>query len=196
MQASNWCCDSGRADAQVLYAPRASAAYAASAELAARLPGEAAALPILSLELAGVGRQPQLRFDTNHVLLPAVPLNFESSATFRVVNDGYDNLDLRFRLPSDTENIPLQLHFPEGTLVGIAKASIPVVVTFASSKAASFTADAEFLDQDGAHSQPRLWYKRAWLSTPQAVVPFIGRDNDSSCHASGRPRFGRAQSAR
>ena len=156
MQAQQQCCVCDQGDAQVLYAPRASAAYAATAELAAKLPNEAAALPILSLELAGVGRQPQLRFDTDHVLLPAVPLNIESSATFRVVNDGYDNLDLTFRLPSDTENIPLQLHFPEGTLVGIAKASIPVVVTFASSKAASFTADAAFLDQDGATRQRSL----------------------------------------
>jgi hypothetical protein len=137
---------------QVLFQPRTATAYAGAAELAAQLPHEDAPLPILALDLAGAGRQPRLAFDTGHVLLPAVPLHVQSSATFRVITDGYDNLDLKVRLPSDTANLPLELKFPEGTLVGIAKASIPVVVTFAAGRSTSFTANIEFLDQDGARA--------------------------------------------
>jgi hypothetical protein len=142
--------DARHSGLQVLFQPKALTSYEATAQLSAKHASEAAPLPILTLEFSGHGRHPHLTFDTGHVLLPAVPLNVRSTCTFRVINDGYDNLDLKFRLPADKENVPLQLEFPEGTMVGIAKKSIPVVVTFEASKSTSFTANVEFLDQDGA----------------------------------------------
>ena len=42
-----------------------------------------------------------------------------------------------------------QVEFPEGNLIGIAKEQLPVVVTFKSDKPLSFTANIEFLDEDG-----------------------------------------------
>ena len=136
---------------QVLFQPKASTEYDATAELSAKLAdSDDAALPILSLELCGTGRTPRLAFDRLQVFLPAVPLGITSSASFRVMNDGYDNLDLKVRLPSDTENVPLEVEFPEGALIGLAKASIPVVVKCTAAKVAGFTANVEFLDQDGA----------------------------------------------
>jgi hypothetical protein len=62
----------------------------------------------------------------------------------------YDNVELRCRLPSDEENLPLKLEFPQGNVLGVAKAVIPVVVSLNAQHPLSFTADAEFLDEHGA----------------------------------------------
>jgi hypothetical protein len=139
---------------QILFQPRAAMDYKASAELSARLATEEEPLRILTLEFCGTGRHPRLVFDCSHVVLPAVPLGVYSSRTFRVVNDGYDNLDIQFRLPADTQNVPLELKFPEGTMVGIAKASVPAVVLFKASRPTSFTANIEFMDEDGVFQCP------------------------------------------
>jgi len=42
-----------------------------------------------------------------------VPLGMKSWATFHIVNDGYDNLELRFRLPADESHLPISIDFPE-----------------------------------------------------------------------------------
>ena len=61
----------------------------------------------------------------------------------------YDNVELRCRLPSDEENLPLSLEFPQGNVLGIAKATVPVVVKMTVHRPQSFTADLEFLDENG-----------------------------------------------
>jgi hypothetical protein len=138
----------GHADVQALFQPRACAEYDMTAALNAQVDGEED-IKILDIHLRGSGRRPQLLFDTMHVVLPSTPLGIQSSAEFRIINDGYDNVDLKHRLPVDSEHLPLELKFPEGTMVGIAKNSIPVVVTFQAQKATSFTARLEFIDDDG-----------------------------------------------
>lgn len=72
-----------------------------------------------------------------------------SEAMFHVVNDGFDNLELRYRLPPDEVHVPLSISFPEGTLIGIAKEKLPVVMSFQASQPLSFTASVEFLDEEG-----------------------------------------------
>ena len=52
-------------------------------------------------------------------MLPPVPLGHTARTSFYVTNEGYDNLQLDFRLPADKVRMPLQLYFPEGRLVGI-----------------------------------------------------------------------------
>jgi len=42
-----------------------------------------------------------------------VPLGMKSWGTFHIVNDGYDNLELRFRLPADETHLPISIDFPE-----------------------------------------------------------------------------------
>jgi hypothetical protein len=133
---------------QVFYQPRASTAYAMTVALSAQASGEDS-LKILDIHLRGSGRRPRLLFNTPHIVLPAVPLGIASHAEFSIINDGYDNVDLRHRLPADAEHLPLQLKFPQGTMIGIARTSIPVIVCFQACKASSFTAVIEFLDHDG-----------------------------------------------
>jgi hypothetical protein len=45
-----------------------------------------------------------------------------------IINKGYDNLETKCRLPVDSSRIPIQLSFPEGTLLGVAKEQLPVEV--------------------------------------------------------------------
>ena len=68
---------------------------------------------ILTFDITGTGRRPRLQFEAPEVVLPAVPIGVQSSAVFYIENDGYDNLDLKYRLPADTVNVPLSVEFPE-----------------------------------------------------------------------------------
>ncbi len=78
--------------------------------------------PSLALPLAcgpqGVGQYPRIAFDVRECLLPPVPLGLRSTATFFVINNGYDNLELKYRLPADEGHLPMEVEFPEGTLIG------------------------------------------------------------------------------
>ena len=44
--------------------------------------------------MKGEGAFPKLIFDKMQVILPIVPLGIEARASFRVINDGYENLNL------------------------------------------------------------------------------------------------------
>ncbi|GBG28496.1 Cilia- and flagella-associated protein 65 [Hondaea fermentalgiana] len=103
----------------------------------------------LSLELVGMGVYPKLRFDTSEVVLPTVPLGVKAKGVFYIQNDGYDSLDLRYRLPAETQRVPLAISFPEGKNIGLSRPQIPVEVTFTSRKPMSFTAKVDFVDTDG-----------------------------------------------
>src|SRR5690348_11988005 len=74
--------------------------------------------PYLTLPVVGTGAAPALSFDVPEVVLPIVPLGITATQTFRVVNQGYDNLELKCNLPADTERVPISVSFPEGTTLG------------------------------------------------------------------------------
>eukprot|EP00892_Ulva_mutabilis_P006466 jgi/Ulvmu1/4191/UM019_0170.1 len=123
--------------------------YTASMELRARLADETAFLPILTLEFKGTGRSPAILFNTPYLVLPAVPLGVVSSAEFTVINDGYDNVDFSYRLPADEQHIPVQVAFPQGTVIGMAKSSVPAVVSFRADRPTSFSCSIEIVDENG-----------------------------------------------
>eukprot|EP00002_Diphylleia_rotans_P025649 TRINITY_DN5079_c0_g1_i5.p1 TRINITY_DN5079_c0_g1~~TRINITY_DN5079_c0_g1_i5.p1 ORF type:complete len:2913 (-),score=444.38 TRINITY_DN5079_c0_g1_i5:284-9022(-) len=105
--------------------------------------------PYMVITLKGQSIYPTLSFDRSEVMLPMIPLGMKSTATFSIINLGYDNLDVKYKLPIDTSRIPLSLNFPEGMNIGSTKSHLPVEVTFISKKPMSFTAKVEFLDSDG-----------------------------------------------
>ena len=49
----------------------------------------------MDIILKGEGAFPRLLFDRKEILLPVVPLNVESKCVFRILNDGYENLNLK-----------------------------------------------------------------------------------------------------
>ena len=105
--------------------------------------------PYLNVHIRGTGMYPRLCFDVPEVVMPTVPLGMESKATFYVINRGYDNLELKHKLPPDNDRVPIKLTFPEGTTVGIAKERVRVDVAFTSRKAISFNAKIYFMDTEG-----------------------------------------------
>ena len=52
----------------------------------------------MDIVLRGEGSFPRLLFDRKEILLPVAPLNTESKCVFRVINDGYENLNLKCKV--------------------------------------------------------------------------------------------------
>jgi hypothetical protein len=52
--------------------------------------------PYLTVEVHGTGQFPRLAFDVRECVLPPVPLGVKSQGTFVILNNGYDNLELRW----------------------------------------------------------------------------------------------------
>lgn len=105
--------------------------------------------PYLTLTLRGEGAVPIISFDRRYVILPIVPLGVSSKSVFRINNEGYQNVELKARLPKDIGKIPLTLNFPDGQSLGSTKQKIVVEVTFISEKPFSFTSELEFYDSEG-----------------------------------------------
>ncbi|CAE8643317.1 unnamed protein product, partial [Polarella glacialis] len=104
--------------------------------------------PYLSLRFKGTGTVPKLAFDRREIVLPIVPLGIRSRCLFYIINEGYESLDVKFRLPTDNIRIPLTINFPEGQQIGVTKPKIPVEIFFQSNKPISFCAKIEFLDSE------------------------------------------------
>lgn len=105
--------------------------------------------PYLSLTLKGEGAVPRISFDRRYIIMPLVPLSIASKSTFKINNEGYQNVELKFRLPKDAGRIPLSLSFPDGQTLGATKQKIPVEVIFNSDRPLSFTANIDFFDNEG-----------------------------------------------
>ncbi|CAJ1445026.1 unnamed protein product [Effrenium voratum] len=111
--------------------------------------------PYLSLRMKGQGTVPKLAFDRREIVLPVVPLGIRSRCLFYIINEGYESLDVKYRLPNDQIRIPLTINFPEGQQIGITKPKIPVEIFFQSNKPISFCAKIEFLDtESGSYVLP------------------------------------------
>ena len=106
-------------------------------------------VPYLVIPVQGSGVQPNLGFDRREVILPTVPLGYKTTATFFVINQGYDNLNVRYQLSPESALIPISITFPQGTMVGVVKQRLPVQVSFESKKPFSFSLPIDFLDADG-----------------------------------------------
>ncbi|CAD7959898.1 unnamed protein product [Amoebophrya sp. A25] len=119
------------------------------ADVTQPLPIQEDALPYLELRLRGQGSVPKLTFDQRMIVLPTVPLGVTAKAQFNIINDGYENIDAEYRLPAEYAKIPIQVRFPEGQQLTLARSKLPVEIEFISTKALSFTAKLEFVDPDG-----------------------------------------------
>eukprot|EP00759_Apiculatamorpha_spiralis_P010205 PhF_6_TR17060/c1_g1_i1/m.26073 len=105
--------------------------------------------PYMEITVKGFGSNPGLSFDRKEVVLPVVPLNVPAKLTFTVINEGYESLDLKYRIPGDPKLIPLTLNFPEGQTVMSNKNQLPCEVTFVSSRPLAFSTVVDFIGDDG-----------------------------------------------
>jgi len=109
----------------------------------------------MPLRLKGQGTVPKLVFDRKEIVLPIVPLGIRSRCLFYIKNDGYESLEVKYRLSTQNIKIPLSINFPEGQQLGITKPKIPVEIFFLSAKPISFCAKIEFLDNEtGSYTLP------------------------------------------
>lgn len=98
--------------------------------------------------MKGEGAFPKLLFDRKEVLLPVVPLGIESKCVFRVINSGYENLNLKWKLIEDSmSKLNLSLAFPDGKNLGITRNKLKIEVSFSSPKPVSFTVRLELYDE-------------------------------------------------
>lgn len=105
--------------------------------------------PCLELKLRGEAAYPKLLFDRREILLPVTPLGLEARCQFRIINDGYENLNLQYRVMEELGNLNIHCTFPEGQTLGVGKARIRVEACFSSAKPMSFTSKLEFKDEQG-----------------------------------------------
>ena len=108
----------------------------------------------LEITLKGSGSFPKLVFDRREVILPSVPLGITSKSIFRVINDGYENLNLRHQVADELNIFDLNINFPEGKNLGVTKSKIKVEVSFKSNKPLSFTTKLEFFDDSRSYTIP------------------------------------------
>ena len=106
-------------------------------------------VPYLTPRLMANAVLPRLTFDRPELILPTVPLGHTAKASLYLINEGYDNLQVQYKLPLDDKRAPLTLEFPEGQLVGVSKKKVLITVSFASDKPTSFTANIDLIDTDG-----------------------------------------------
>eukprot|EP00002_Diphylleia_rotans_P030530 TRINITY_DN6284_c0_g1_i1.p1 TRINITY_DN6284_c0_g1~~TRINITY_DN6284_c0_g1_i1.p1 ORF type:complete len:2909 (+),score=517.05 TRINITY_DN6284_c0_g1_i1:178-8904(+) len=104
--------------------------------------------PYSCISCKGTATHSMLSFDRKEVILPVVPLGSKATATFYVINHGYDNLTLKYKTPLENK-IPLQLDFPEGNTVNFAKVQLPVEVSVNSKRPLSYSVKIDFIDADG-----------------------------------------------
>jgi len=109
--------------------------------------------PYGTLTLKGLGDFPKLLFDRKEIILPVVPTDIEARCTFKIINDGYENLNLKYEIANDVGNLGkdlFRLEFPEGKNLGVTKPKLRVDAVFKSKKPLSFTVELNFID-DGKH---------------------------------------------
>jgi len=90
--------------------------------------------PKSEITIRGESANPRILFDRREVILPIVPLGVESKCIFRVINDGYQSINLNANITDDFGTIPLQLHFPDGCNLTTSKSRLKIEATFKSLK--------------------------------------------------------------
>jgi hypothetical protein len=96
--------------------------------------------------LKGTASLPMIYFNKREVIMPVVPLDVETTSSFRVINDGYENCNLKCQFLDDVANIGVKLHYPEGLNIGITKQKIRIDLTWKFNKPMSFCLKLEFTD--------------------------------------------------
>ena len=88
----------------------------------------------MKIKLKGCGIFPKITFDRREIILPTVPLNVVSRTFFRVINEGYDNFNVKPTFSQDLGYIKLNMYYPDGKNLNISRKKIRVEITYKSDK--------------------------------------------------------------
>ena len=84
----------------------------------------------IKIVLRGKCSKPQIKFDRKDVILPIVPLGFITSNTFEVINCGYEQLMLKYKLQNQMDDLPIEIEPLDGLRMGVTLSRIRFKVTF------------------------------------------------------------------
>ena len=131
----------------IKFSPTIAVAFAASLDVF--LDGVTSGKPYISTSICGSGTHPKLTFDLEEVNFGEAPVGVTITRTVVVRNDGYEHLELEYRLPDEMQAVPVQLSFPQGNILSLQQAEIPVVLSFKPTKSFSFSTSIHFVDSHG-----------------------------------------------
>ena len=101
------------------------------------------------IEFRGEGADAKIFFDRREVILPTVPLDIESRASFMVCHNGYENQALNYKIANEVGKLPIKLSFPDGNNLGVTKQKVKVEASFTFGSPLSFTTFIDFFDDEG-----------------------------------------------
>jgi hypothetical protein len=96
--------------------------------------------------LKGEGAMPRLIFDKYEVIMPITPLQIESKVRLTIINQGYDNIELKSRFNCDQSLIKVRVDWPDGSQLGVTKQKLTVVIVYSGDKPFGFTTKLFFFD--------------------------------------------------
>ena len=71
--------------------------------------------------MRGFAAFPRLIFDRSEIILPVVPLDIAAKCAFRIINDGYENLTLKHKIPNDLGALNLEVIYLDGKNLGVTR---------------------------------------------------------------------------
>ena len=71
--------------------------------------------------------------------MPVVPVGIETTSTFKILNDGYENCNLKYQFIDDVADLNVKVVFPEGTNIGITRQKLRIDLVWKFNKPMSFT---------------------------------------------------------
>ena len=103
------------------------------------------------IRLEGEGLLPRLYFDKRELILPIVPLGFESSIKFKIKNEGYENEEISFQFESYPQCVlPIEFNWLEKNhTIGVFKNELKGEVKMLTNKPITFTTKLIFFDKEG-----------------------------------------------
>lgn len=78
--------------------------------------------------------------------MPVVPLDIETTSTFRILNDGYENCNLKCQFLDDVADLGVKIVFPEGNNIGITRQKLKIDLVWKYHRPISFCLKLEFTD--------------------------------------------------
>ena len=104
-----------------------------------------------TIRLEGEGLLPRLYFDKRELILPIVPLGFESSIKFKIKNEGYENEEISYQFESYPQCVlPIEFNWLEKNhTIGVFKNELRGEVKMVTNKPITFTTKLIFFDKEG-----------------------------------------------
>lgn len=104
---------------------------------------------ISTIQLVAVGTCKNFDVSLSEVCLPTVPLGVRSESMIYVMNNSFIESELRIEFPFDAKTFPVSISFPEGNCLQHTTKSLPLLISFESSKPVSFSTVVGLVDNHG-----------------------------------------------